>query len=81
MEQEKLQKVAAEQADSLQASTEVLQKVLFLSYKMMNVLKEIEKWQAPVEKLIAAINVNYSKFFQELGCVGEIFLDKPSDEV
>ncbi|KAJ1374002.1 hypothetical protein KIN20_036584 [Parelaphostrongylus tenuis] len=44
-----------------------------------SLLKEITEWREPIEKLIREINVNYSKFFAEIGCAGEIFLHVPED--
>ncbi|KAE9421351.1 hypothetical protein Angca_007263, partial [Angiostrongylus cantonensis] len=40
---------------------------------------EIIEWREPIEELIQNINVNYSKFFAQIGCAGEVYLDRPDD--
>uniref|UniRef100_A0A1I7XDF2 Structural maintenance of chromosomes protein 5 n=1 Tax=Heterorhabditis bacteriophora TaxID=37862 RepID=A0A1I7XDF2_HETBA len=45
----------------------------------VNMLKEIEEWRHPVEELVRNINVNYSAFFSELDCAGEVHLDVPDN--
>ncbi|VDM59309.1 unnamed protein product [Angiostrongylus costaricensis] len=44
-----------------------------------SLMKEIIEWREPIEELIQNINVNYSKFFAQIGCAGEVYLDRPED--
>ena len=44
-------------------------------------MQEVLSWRAPIEKIVSTINENYAKFFKELGCVGEVQLDVPENEV
>eukprot|EP01112_Ceratiomyxa_fruticulosa_P017466 TRINITY_DN5447_c0_g1_i1.p1 TRINITY_DN5447_c0_g1~~TRINITY_DN5447_c0_g1_i1.p1 ORF type:complete len:1092 (-),score=307.20 TRINITY_DN5447_c0_g1_i1:64-3339(-) len=38
-----------------------------------------EKWEPPLEKLIQRIKASFSKFFSEIGCVGDVVLNKQED--
>ncbi|KJH49752.1 hypothetical protein DICVIV_04092 [Dictyocaulus viviparus] len=54
--------------------------IYFLCFiTLAKVLKEITEWRNTVEQLIRSISSNYSKFFAQIGCAGEVYLDVPED--
>ena len=40
-----------------------------------------KKWLEPLHKLIDNINTNFSNYFRAMGCVGEVALGAPENEV
>lgn len=42
---------------------------------------KLNAWLNPLNELIQKINVNYSRFFERLGCAGNIELKVPDDKV
>ncbi|VDM60289.1 unnamed protein product [Angiostrongylus costaricensis] len=46
---------------------------------MTSLMKETTEWWKPIEELIQNITVNYLKFFAQIGCAGEVYLDEPED--
>ncbi|CAD6196992.1 unnamed protein product [Caenorhabditis auriculariae] len=41
----------------------------------------IEKWRVPIDDMIGKINESYVKFFQQLGCDGEVHLEVPENKL
>jgi chromosome segregation ATPase len=43
--------------------------------------QRLDAWVQPLQQFIHSINENYRKFFEQLGCVGEVSLSQPEDKV
>ncbi|KAI1728436.1 AAA domain-containing protein [Ditylenchus destructor] len=42
--------------------------------------QKLTAWLAPLQDLILRVSANYSKFFEHLGCEGQVKLDVPADK-